>query len=127
MKPHIANFIADYLGEMIEGNAAVFAGAGLSVPAGYVDWRALLRPLSEELGLSIDLEDDLVAVAQFHVNWSGQNRHAIHKQIIEALSPDNASRRARAEHDVNCPTKLQDAPFAERWAKVIKVAGIKVN
>lgn len=75
---------------MIEGNAAIFAGAGLSVPAGYVDWRALVKPLSDELGLNINLEDDLVAVAQFHVNWSGKNRHALHKQIIEALSPDNA-------------------------------------
>ncbi|HVI12916.1 MAG TPA: SIR2 family protein [Pseudolabrys sp.] len=89
MKPHIKSFIVDYLAEMIEGNAAIFAGAGLSVPAGYVDWQALLRPLSEELGLKIDLESDLITLAQFHVNWSGQNRHALHKQLIEALSPDN--------------------------------------
>jgi hypothetical protein len=89
MKPHIKSFIDDYLAEMLDGNAAIFAGAGLSVPAGYVDWRALLRPLSQELGLRIDLESDLVAVAQFHVNWSGQNRHKLHTALIEALSPDN--------------------------------------
>src|SRR5262245_47327406 len=89
MKPHIKTFITDYLAEIIDGNAATFAGAGLSVPAGYVDWRALLRPLAHELGLNIDLESDLVAVAQFHVNWSGQNRHKLHKELIEALSPDN--------------------------------------
>jgi hypothetical protein len=90
MKPQIKSFITDYLAELIEGNAAIFAGAGLSVPAGYVDWRALLRPLSNELDLNIDLENDLVAVAQFHVNASGQNRHKLHKALIEALSPDNA-------------------------------------
>jgi hypothetical protein len=89
MKPHIKSFIDHYLAEMIDGNAAIFAGAGLSVPAGYVDWRALLQPLSQELGLKIDLESDLVAVAQFHVNSSGQNRHKLHTAIIEALSPDN--------------------------------------
>ena len=89
MKPHLKSFIDDYLAEMIDGNTAIFAGAGLSVPAGYVDWRQLLRPLSQELGLKIDLESDLVAVAQFHVNWSGQNRHKLHKQLIEALSPEN--------------------------------------
>jgi hypothetical protein len=89
MKPHIKMFVTDYLAEIIDGNPAIFAGAGLSVPAGYVDWRALLRPLAYELGLNIDLESDLVAVAQFHVNWSGQNRHKLHKELIEALSPDN--------------------------------------
>lgn len=89
MKPQIKSFIDDYLAEMLGGNSAIFAGAGLSVPAGYVDWRALLRPLSAELGLNIDLESDLVAVAQFHVNWSGQNRHKLHTALIEALSPDN--------------------------------------
>src|SRR5258705_10409038 len=85
MKPQIKSFITDYLAEMIEGNAAIFAGAGLSVPAGYVDWRALLRPLSKELELNIDLENDLVAVAQFHLNASGQKRHKLHKALIEAL------------------------------------------
>lgn len=89
MKAQIRNFVVDYLAEMISGSAAIFAGAGLSVPAGYVDWRALLRPLSEEIGLTIEFENDLVAVAQFHVNASGQNRYQLHKQLIEALSPDN--------------------------------------
>ena len=77
-------------GELVEGNAALFAGAGLSAAAGYVDWRELIRPLSVELELDIELESDLVAVAQFHVNASGYNRHKLHKAvIIEALSSDN--------------------------------------
>ena len=85
----IARFIDEYFKELEAGNAAVFAGAGLSVPAGYVDWRELLRPLAEELGLNIDLESDLVAVAQFHVNENGNNRHRLHQAVIEALSADN--------------------------------------
>lgn len=88
MKPHLQRFIDDYLAELVEGNAAIFAGAGLSVPAGFVDWRALLRPLSKDLDLDIDLENDLVAVAQFHVNANGQNRHKLHKALLEALSKD---------------------------------------
>ncbi len=46
----------------------------MSAAAGYVDWRELIRPLSVELELDIELESDLVAVAQFHVNASGYNR-----------------------------------------------------
>ncbi|TIR15964.1 MAG: hypothetical protein E5X34_26975 [Mesorhizobium sp.] len=89
MKSSIKAFIDEYLSELIEGNAAIFAGAGLSVPAGYVDWRELIRPLSKELDLDIDLESDLVTVAQFHVNANGYNRHKLHKAVIEALSVDN--------------------------------------
>lgn len=89
MKPDIRAFVEDYLSELIEGNAAIFAGAGLSVPAGYVDWRQLVQPLSKELGLNVDLETDLVALAQFHVNANGANRHKLHKAVIEAISADN--------------------------------------
>ncbi|MHC2415533.1 NAD-dependent SIR2 family protein deacetylase [Bradyrhizobium diazoefficiens] len=88
MKPALKNFITDYLAELVLGNAAIFAGAGLSVPAGYVDWRELLRPLAKDLELNIDLENDLVAFAQFHVNARAQNRHKLHEALLEALSRD---------------------------------------
>ncbi|BCJ92160.1 hypothetical protein IZ6_28950 [Terrihabitans soli] len=88
MKPAVSDFIEDFLGELLEGSAAIFAGAGLSVPAGFVDWRELIRPLAKEVGLNIDLESDLVAVAQFHVNSNGANRSQLHKAVIEALSSD---------------------------------------
>ncbi|GAA3099733.1 SIR2 family protein [Rhizobium viscosum] len=89
MKKEISRFIDNYFAEMVAGNAAVFAGAGLSVPAGFVDWRNLLRPLADDLDLDIDRETDLVAVAQFHVNAHGANRHKLHQAVIDALSADN--------------------------------------
>lgn len=89
MKLAVRQFVDDYLSEVLAGNAAVFAGAGLSVPAGYVDWRELMRPLAEELQLDIGLESDLVGIAQFHVNANGDNRHRLHKAVIEAISADN--------------------------------------
>lgn len=89
MKADIQAFLSDYLAEMLEGNAAVFAGAGLSAPAGYVDWRELMRPLANELEIDIDLESDFVALAQFYVNANRDNRYGIHKAVIEALSPEN--------------------------------------
>jgi len=48
MDRDIELFIRDFLKEVREDNAAIFAGAGLSAPAGYVNWRDLLRPLAEE-------------------------------------------------------------------------------
>lgn len=84
---NVSRFIDEYFEELDAGNAAIFAGAGLSVPAGFVDWRDLLRPLANELDLDIDLESDLVAVAQFHVNANGNNRNRLHRALIHALSP----------------------------------------
>lgn len=84
------SFIADYLKELESGNAAILAGAGLSVPAGFVDWRELVRPLANEIKLDISKEADLVAVAQFQVNASGNNRHSLHKAIVNAFSADTA-------------------------------------
>jgi len=81
-------FVSDYLAEIIQGNAAIFAGAGLSMPAGYVDWRGLLRPLARDLDLNIDLESDLVALAQFHVTDSGGHRHKLHTALLDALGKD---------------------------------------
>ncbi|RYG37409.1 MAG: hypothetical protein EON93_03660 [Burkholderiales bacterium] len=68
----------------------IFAGAGLSVPAGFVNWANLVRPLAEELNLDINKESDMVAVAQFHVNKNHQNRHVLHTAIVNAFSADNA-------------------------------------
>lgn len=70
-----------------EGNAVVFAGAGLSRPSGYVDWKNLLRPLATEIGLDVDKENDLVAVAQFYRN-ERRNRGSINQTIVEAFSAD---------------------------------------
>lgn len=93
MRHDIEAFIEEFLAEMIEGNAAIFAGAGLSMPAGFVDWRNLIAPLMRELQLDVTLETDLVAAAQFHVNANGKNRHKLHQAVISALSPDKPPTR----------------------------------
>ncbi|MDR2310440.1 MAG: SIR2 family protein [Brucellaceae bacterium] len=85
----IKRFITNFVAEVEAGNAAIFAGAGLSAPAGFVDWSNLVRPLAEELQLDVDKETDLVAVAQFHVNANQQNRHTLHTAIVNAFSADN--------------------------------------
>lgn len=62
------SFINAFVTEVTNGDAAIFAGAGLSAPLGFVNWKNLLRDLAEELNLDIDKESDLVSVAQYHFN-----------------------------------------------------------
>ena len=80
-------FLREYIKAIRDGNAAVFAGAGLSRPSGFVVWKELLRPLAEDIGLNIDEEHDLTAVAQYVRNKSG-NRAAINTSILDAYSKD---------------------------------------
>ena len=61
-------FIRDILQELEEENVAVFAGAGLSMPVGYVGWEELLKPIAEELNIDIKKEYDLVSLAQYYLN-----------------------------------------------------------
>src|SRR5215831_1963783 len=66
-----SEFYKDY-GKALDGReAALFIGAGLSIPAGFKSWQELLREVATDLQLDIDRETDLVALAQFHVNERG--------------------------------------------------------
>ena len=79
-------FLADYLKELRENNAAVFVGAGLSRGAGYVDWIGLLSPIAAGLGLDAKRETDLVGVAQFHLNVNASNRHQLNQLLVNEFS-----------------------------------------
>lgn len=79
----VRQFVREYVKAIRDGNAAVFAGAGLSRPSGFVVWKDLLRPLAEDIGLKIDDEHDLTEVAQYIRNKSG-NRAAINASILDA-------------------------------------------
>ena len=79
----IEQFIIEYVRELDAGTAAVFAGAGLSVGAGFVDWVSLLGPVARELGLDSNKEQDhLVALAQYHVNENHDNRSELHRRLL---------------------------------------------
>ena len=81
-------FIREYVKAIREGNAAVFAGAGLSRASGFVTWKELLRPMAEDIGLNIDDETDLTLVAQYIRNEDG-NRGNINDKLIESFTRDS--------------------------------------
>ncbi len=85
--PHspIDSFIDTYVQALHDQNAAVFAGAGLSIPAGLVDWKGLLKNIARDVGLDVKKEDDLITVAQFHVN-ERRSRHQINQALIHEFA-----------------------------------------
>lgn len=100
------HFLRNYVKAIKDGNAAVFAGAGLSRPSGFVDWKELLRPLADDIGLNIDDEHDLTAVAQYVRNKYG-SRAAINSTLLDAFSKDVA-----ANENVSILTRL---PIYTYW------------
>jgi hypothetical protein len=81
-------FIRDYVKDLNEGTASIFAGAGLSIPAGFVNWPDLMQEIAHDLGLTVDRENDLVSLAQFHVNENG-TRSKINRKIIEEFTENS--------------------------------------
>lgn len=79
--------IRNYTKAIREGNAAIFGGAGLSRPSGFVDWKGLLKPLAADIKLDIDKEHDLLSIAQFYRNQR-RTRHGINQAIMDAFSKD---------------------------------------
>lgn len=80
----------DILKDLREENLAVFAGAGMSVDCGYVNWAELLRPIADELGLKIEKENDLVTLAQYHRN-EFSSRSKINQVLIEEFASESTA------------------------------------
>lgn len=85
----IEAFIKDFVNDLSENNAAIFAGAGMSKSAGYVNWSELLEDIADELGLKIDKEYDLISLAQYHVNEKGGNKSKLNRKILEEFINEN--------------------------------------
>lgn len=83
--PEVEAFIDAYVKAIEDRTAAIFAGAGLSIPAGFVDWRGLLRNIAREIRLNVDKEHDLIGVAQFHANEKG-GRGKINQAVVNEFS-----------------------------------------
>lgn len=87
MKRDLRLFADKFIKSINSDTAAVFAGAGLSVASGLVNWKNLLRDIAIELQLDIDNEDDLISMAQYYENEKG-GRGSINSQLIEEFTKD---------------------------------------
>jgi hypothetical protein len=77
-----AQFLREFTKELHNKNAAVLAGAGLSMSAGFVDWKGLLSEIIQDLDLDPEKEHDLVTVAQYSVNRAGESKTHLAQTIF---------------------------------------------
>lgn len=122
--------IKEYTKAIEEGRAGIFAGAGMSIDSGYVNWKELMRPFAEELHLVIDKENDYLAVAQYYRNQSG-TRASINKRILEEFTKE-----CKDNENIDIITRLPIKTFwTTNYDKLIekgleknhKKADVKVN
>jgi hypothetical protein len=83
-----AEMIRHFQNELQSGDAALFIGAGLSTPSGFVNWKELMREVASELHLDVERESDLIAVAQYHINERG-GRSRINRLLIDEFTKDS--------------------------------------
>ena len=87
-----------------EGNAAIFAGAGLSRASGYADWKTFLKPLAGELGLEKENRRADVKMDSDQLSDTLSDRDAVvYKMHGDADHPANA---------VLTPESLTEGVFA---------------
>lgn len=112
--------LKEYGEALRQGTAGVFVGAGLSRSSGFVDWKGLLRNIASDLGLDIDRESDLIAVAQYHHN-ERNGRGTLNQLLIDEFSKKaqaSENHRLIAEMPIrtvwttNYDTLLEDAAKA---------------
>lgn len=89
-----------------EDVAAAFVGAGLSVPAGFVDWKELLREIARDLDLNVDEETDLITLAQYHFNHT-RTRSLLNQKLIDEFTKDA---QPTGNHHL-----LANLPFTSIW------------
>lgn len=106
MSVKIETFIKEYSKAVAEGNAAVFAGAGLSQTSGYVNWKELMKPYAEDIGLDIEREHDLISIAQYYYN-KHKTRNNLNQAILE-----NFTKNVSENSNLNILTRL---PISTYW------------
>ncbi|MDR0506343.1 MAG: SIR2 family protein [Dysgonamonadaceae bacterium] len=106
MKAEFEPFIKDFVRDLHDNNVAIFAGAGMSKPAGFVNWKELLTDIATDLHLDIEKESDLISLAQFHVT-ENNNRHKINQKILDEFTEGSSPTE---NHDI-----LSRLPITTFW------------
>lgn len=82
---HVLDTLNHIVSEIKLNNLSIFAGAGLSVASGYVDWKKLVTRFCDIL--DIDVGDDLTNIAQYYEEK--YNRQSMCESIIREFNSFN--------------------------------------
>ena len=106
-------------------NAIIFAGAGLSISAGFVDWKELVTPYAKTLNITPG-QHAFPQIIQWYIDYQ-QNRRDVLQDIINKLCPplatptDNHKLLAR----LNIPT-YWTTNYDHLLEKALELKGVKV-
>ena len=108
----INTFKKKYTKAIQNGDAAIFAGAGLSIPSGYVNWKELLNNLATEIGLDVEKEPDLIEVAQYYCNKKrNRNEKSTTAETVVLFGAGNRGRTCTVAHRNLNPACLPIPPY----------------
>lgn len=99
-------FMEDYIKQLRQGSAAIFAGAGLSAGVGFVDWKGLLERPARRIGIDVQREDDLVTLAQYIFNEDNSRQPLTEVIRNNFISPNKINKN----HEI-----LSSLPIKTYW------------
>ena len=79
-----------YKRQVLNGDASLFLGSGISRDSGLPSWSTLLKPCAEELNIPLDEKTDLYSIAQYYVNRNKDSE--LRRQFGDAINkytPEN--------------------------------------
>ena len=121
------DFVKGYALNIQKKEAAIFVGAGTSMPSGNLSWMELIKPLADALQININSYNDLVDITQYFLNDQAGNRNFINDRILDSISDQ--------QHDNKTLQAIAELPVSTFWTtnydhlleKYLEKSGRKVD
>lgn len=107
MPVEVDSLVKNYASAVVGDAAALFLGAGMSRKAGFVDWKGFLSPFARELGIILEPETDLVALAQYYVNSKNGERSFLIQALLDEFDRPGKYERSH--------TIIANLPISTIW------------
>lgn len=114
--------------ELAAGYLSIFAGAGTSLGSGYVDWKQLMNPIIDQLGINPNI--DLTKAAQYYENEFG--RHGINLIVNDEFHKGKTTENRTLNQITDLPvqsvwTTNYDSLLEDSYTRKGKIADVKIK